>query len=103
MTNALQASTVGASLSTSDTAHVASAGRIEASDIGDDPHFAKRAADDKAFATLRALLALAGHELRRTANDCGPRRFSIGRWGMVRELRDINAVVAFAKQVGATS
>ena len=101
MTNALQASTAGASLSTSDTAHVASAGRIEASDIRVEPHFAKHAADDKSFATLRALLALSGHALSRASADAGPCRYHVSRWGMVRELRDIDAVLAFALQVGA--
>ena len=66
----------------------------------DNPDFAKGRADDKTFATLRALLALAGHELRRTSADDGPRGFYVSRWGHVRELRDIDAVLGFAKQVG---
>ncbi len=57
---------------------------------------------DKAFVTLRALLALKGHVLHRTNGDDGPVRFYITRWGLVRELRDIAAVRAFAEQVGAT-
>ena len=67
------------------------------------PDFAKRWAEGKSFATLRARLALARHELHRTADDGGPGHFCVGRWGMVRELRDINAVVVFAKQAGAAS
>ena len=101
MTNTLQASTAGASQPTSDTAHVASAGRIEVSDSRVELHFAKHAADDKSFATLRALLALSGHALSRASADAGPRRYHVSRWGMVRELRDIDAVLAFALQVGA--
>lgn len=57
---------------------------------------------DKAFLTLRARLALKGHVLSRTHGDDGPVRFYVTRWGLVRELRDIAAVRAFAEQVGAT-
>jgi len=57
---------------------------------------------DKTFLTLRALLALKGHVLSRTHGDDGPVRFYVTRWGLVRELRDIAAVRAFAEQVGAT-
>lgn len=57
---------------------------------------------DKAFLTLRALLALKGHVLSRTHGDDGPVRFYVTRWGLVRELPDIAAVRAFAEQVGAT-
>ena len=56
---------------------------------------------DKAFLTLRALLALMGYSLSRTHGDDGPVCFHVNRWGMVRELRDIAAVRAFAEQVGA--
>ena len=58
---------------------------------------------DKAFLTLRALLALKGHVLSRTQGDDGPVRFYVTRWGLVRELRDVAAVRAFAEQVGATN
>ena len=57
---------------------------------------------DKAFLTLRALLALKGHVLSCTHGDDGPIRFYVTRWGLVRELPDIAAVHAFAEQVGAT-
>jgi len=57
---------------------------------------------DKAFATLRALLALKGHVLSRTAADDGSVCFHVTRWGLVRELRDLAAVRAFAEQVGAS-
>ena len=63
---------------------------------------ATRDGTDKAFLTLRALLALKGHVLSRTHGDDGPVRFYVTRWGLVRELRDIAAVRAFAEQVGAT-
>ena len=57
---------------------------------------------DKAFLTLRALLALKGYSLSRTHADDGRVCFHVNRWGMVRELRDIAAVRAFAQQVGAS-
>ena len=57
-------------------------------------------ADDKAFHTLRARLALAGHTLSRTDARDGTRAYFVSRWGMVRELRDLEAVAALAKQVG---
>ena len=58
---------------------------------------------DKAFLTLRALLALMGYSLSRTHGDDGPVCFHVNRWGMVRELRDTAAVRAFAQQVGASN
>ena len=57
---------------------------------------------DKPFLTLRALLALKGYGLSRTHGDDGPVCFHVNRWGMVRGLRDIAAVCAFAEQVGAS-
>ncbi|MBX9793381.1 MAG: hypothetical protein K2Y02_03690 [Burkholderiaceae bacterium] len=57
-------------------------------------------ADRKAFQTLRAHLALAGHALSRTDGSDGPCRYFVTRWGMVRELRDLDAVKRFAAQVG---
>ena len=65
--------------------------------------FEQRADDGKRFATLRALLALKGYSLSRTHGDHGPVCFHVNRWGMVRELRDIAAVRAFAQQVGASN
>ena len=64
--------------------------------------FEQRADDGKRFATLRALLALKGYSLSRTHGDDGPVCFHVNRWGMVRELRDMAAVRAFAEQVGAS-
>lgn len=69
---------------------------------GEPRNSATGASPDKAFITLRALLALKGHVLSRSHGDDGPVRFYVTRWGLVRELRDIAAVRAFAEQVGAT-
>lgn len=60
-------------------------------------------ADDKAFQTLRARLALAGHSQSGTDARDGCRRYLVSRWGMVRELRYFDAVEAFAKQAGGAS
>ena len=57
---------------------------------------------DKTFLTLRALLALKGYSLSRTAAGDGPARFYVTRWGLVRELHDLAAVHAFAQQVGTS-
>ena len=65
-------------------------------------NFATGAGADKAFHTLRAELALRGYSLSRTHGDDGPVCFHVNRWGMVRELRDIAAVRAFAELVGAS-
>ena len=57
---------------------------------------------DKVFRTLQAELALKGHCLSRTYAEDGPVLFYVTRWGMVRELRDLSAVRAFAAQVGCS-
>ena len=69
----------------------------------ENPDFAKRWAEGKTFATLRARLALAGHELHRTAADDGPCRFYVCRWGMVRELHDLDAVAALLARMGVAA
>jgi len=56
---------------------------------------------DKAFLTLRAMLALKGHALSRTHAEDRAVRFSVTRWGLVREFPDLPSVRAFAEQVGA--
>lgn len=58
---------------------------------------ADSAAERKRFEKLRALLAMKGHELY--ATDSGI--FIVRRWGHTRDLRDLQAVEAFARQVGA--
>lgn len=62
---------------------------------------ATTSAEDKAFQTLRARLALAGHVLSRTHDGDGPVRFYVTRWNLIRELRDLDEVRRFAAQVGA--
>ena len=67
----------------------------------DNADCADAAAQRKHFATLAARLALAGHELHRTATDDGPCRYFVTRWGMARDLHDLAAVERFAAQVEA--
>ncbi len=55
---------------------------------------------DKAFSTLRARLACAGHALSRTDASDGPCSYFVSRWGMVRELRTLDDVQHFAEQCG---
>lgn len=57
---------------------------------------------DKAFHTLRIRLTLAGCTLSRTDASDGARAYFVSGWGMVSELRDLDAVEAFAKQVEGT-
>ena len=57
----------------------------------------------KFLATLRSQLALKGYSLSRSHGDDGPVCFYVSRWDLVRELRDIAAVRAFAEQVGASN
>lgn len=54
----------------------------------------------KRFRTLQARLALVGWTLTEPAASCGG-AYVAGRWGMSRTLADLEAVEAFAQQVGA--
>lgn len=56
------------------------------------------AAQHKRFERLRALLALKGHELYKPDGG-GP--YFVRRWGLTRDLQDLDAVEGFARQVGA--
>lgn len=55
---------------------------------------------DKAFATLRARLALAGFELHIVNGDGGGTAYLVRRWCMSRTLPDVAAVRQFADHVG---
>jgi hypothetical protein len=80
---------------------VAAAGPLVV-DQSNDLDSATTAAENKAFQTLRARLARAGHALSRTDADDGARSYFVSRWGMVRELRTLDDVQRFAEQVGVT-
>lgn len=57
-------------------------------------------ADDKAFADLRARFALVGHQLHRTNAEDGQVRYFSTRWGLVRELGNLEEASAFLVQIG---
>jgi hypothetical protein len=80
---------------------VAAAQGVDGLGSGDSADCAASAADDKAFFTLRAQLALKGHVLSRTRPEDGPVRYYTTRWGHARELDNLDQVSAFAEQVGA--
>lgn len=55
---------------------------------------------DKAFKTMAATLALQGHILTRSNPSDGPVTYYATRWGLVRNLPDLDAVAAFLRQIG---
>ncbi len=58
-------------------------------------------AADKAFATLRAKLAMRGHQLHIIDDGHGGAAFMVSRWCMSRTLPNLAAVQDFAVRVGA--
>lgn len=62
-------------------------------------HNADRATE-KAFCTLQARFAVAGHTLYRTVNADGTILYLAGKWGYFRELKSIEAVAAFLMLIG---
>lgn len=62
-------------------------------------HNADRAAE-KAFCTLRARFAVAGHTLYLTVNADGTILYLAGKWGYCRELKNLEAVAAFLMLIG---
>ena len=55
---------------------------------------------DKAFKNMAATLALQGHILTRSNASDGPVTYYATRWGLVRNLPDLDAVKAFVRQIG---
>lgn len=73
------------------------AGFIRDQETGtDSADSAEAAAERKRFQSLRASLAFNGHELY--ATDGGP--YVVRRWGLTKDLKDLEAVEQFARQVG---
>lgn len=58
------------------------------------------APDSKELATLRAQFALAGHELLNSNRTDGTPCLVATRWGMARELADLDEARAFLRQIG---
>ena len=56
--------------------------------------------EGKAFATLAARFALAGHTLTRSNPADGPVMYYAGRWGLSHTLDDLDAAAQFLTQIG---
>ena len=56
--------------------------------------------EGKAFATLAARFALAGHTLTRSNPADGAVMYYAGRWGLSRALQDLEAAAQFLTQSG---
>ena len=54
----------------------------------------------KAFASLAARFALAGHTLTRSNPADGAAMYYAGRWGLSRALPDLQAAAHFLAQIG---
>ena len=55
----------------------------------------------KAFASLAARFALAGHTLTRSNPADGAAMYYAGRWGLSRALPDLQAAAHFLAQIGS--
>ena len=62
--------------------------------------FPTAANEGKAFATLAARFALAGHTLTRSNPADGAAVYHAGRWGLSRTLPDLQAAAHFLVQIG---
>ena len=56
--------------------------------------------ESKAFATLAARFALAGHTLTHSNPAEGAVLYDAGRWGLSRTLHDLDAAAQFLTQIG---
>jgi hypothetical protein len=84
---------------TSENAHLA-VGEIEGQGARDDPIFELLADHGKRFATLQALLALAGGF---TLSELADGSYLVTRWDFCRPMADLRAVAAFVRQVGGAA
>ena len=62
--------------------------------------FPTRQREGKAFATLAARFALAGHTLTHSNPADGAVMYYAGRWGFSRALHDLDAAAQFLTQIG---
>ena len=58
--------------------------------------------EGKAFTTLAARFALAGHTLTRSNRADGAVLYYAGRWGLSRALHDLDAAAQFLTQIGGS-
>ena len=69
-------------------------------DTTNDLNFLTGQREGKAFATLAARFALAGHTLTRSDPADGVVLYYAGRWGLSRALQDLEAAAQFLTQIG---
>ena len=55
---------------------------------------------EKCFSTWQARYAMYGHTLYRTASPDGATLYLTSRWGVVREMKSLEAVAAFFAMIG---
>jgi hypothetical protein len=67
------------------------------------PHCLTIDIECKAFATLQAEFALLGHSLFRNTPTDRPGWFTVTRWGMARDLRSLDDVRGFLRQIGGSA
>ena len=72
-------------------------------DTTNDLDFPTGQREGKAFATLAARFALAGHTLTRSNPADGAVMYYAGRWGLSRTLHDLDAATQFLKQIGVAA
>jgi len=69
-------------------------------DTTNDLNFPTGQREGKAYATLVARFALAGHTLTRSNPADGAVMYYAGRWGLHRALPDLDAAAQFLRQIG---
>ena len=85
------------------TTHEKSPGTYDSKGLAADTtgaYFPTTAHDGKAFASLAARFALAGHTLSRSNPADGAGLYYAARWGMSRALPDLQAAAHFLAQIG---
>ena len=70
-------------------------------DTTDKLNFPTGQVEGKAFASLAARFALAGHTLTRSNPADGAAMYYAGRWGLSRALPDLQAAAHFLAQIGS--
>ena len=71
-------------------------------DTTNDLNFPTGQREGKAFASLAARFALAGHTLTRSDPADGAVLYYAGRWGLSRALHDLDAAAQFLTQIGGS-
>ena len=86
------------------TTHEKAPGTCDSKGLGTDTtnnlNLPTRQREGKAFATLAARFALAGHTLTHSNPAEGVVLYYAGRWGLSRALHDLDAAAQFLTQIG---